>query len=175
VLAIVAIGLAVIGILLGLMNLGSIAFAGAIQEVAASAIPAGVRPAYRELLAAQNTYMPVGALLLLFGFGLSIAQLVGGVFVVRGNNSGLLSWVALGNVAFYVLTNVLWAPLQTALIWPAMEAYLEAAKSMPGGEAGAAGAQVGSVGGIAMSVVIGLAMAGFWGWVWTSTRPRAEG
>jgi hypothetical protein len=156
-ISILALVLGALGICAGGLGVMGLATQGAMSDVATATMAPSQAEAYRDLMAAAGTYMPVGALLLVCNLLASMGLIAGGALVLAKNATG--PKVLLGSFVACIAYDVLafaWGLIQQWLMADAMDAYMKAVA------AGTPGAPPGMEGIMGASMGIGLVVSGLW-------------
>jgi len=166
-LAITAIILGVVGGLLlafGLLGAASQSF---MTEQLVATQPPQVRGAYRDLLLAQQRWMPIAVLVSLLGIGVCGAMIFGGIRALSQGALGALRIAALGAAGFDILTAITSPLFAFVLNWRAWTAYMDALSATlpdPAAQGAVTGGLFGGIGGAIAGSLFYVGMAVFWIW-----------
>ncbi|MFK7926681.1 MAG: hypothetical protein AB8H79_00720 [Myxococcota bacterium] len=160
-IAIVAIIFGVIGLFQGFMGLIGALMSGAIADGAAAGLPPQARQPYADLMAAQQTWMPLGLGAVLLSFLVSGFMVFSGITTLAKKQVGTLGFAALGAIGANVVS-VIVQVLTRLLMSAEWDAYFEAVAQGPGGEFIQMSTMVGMVIGSGFILVI----CGFWVWAY---------
>lgn len=167
-------GLAITAIILGVLGSLGLVFgvfgalvSGWTTEQLVQSQPPPLRDVYRDLLASQQTWAPVGIVINVLGLGVCGLMIFGGIRTLAVGALGALRLGALLAAAFDLVAAIAGPLFAFGLSYGKWQAYLDAAQAAipdPAARGAVTGGVYGGIGGAVVGGLFYVAMAAFWFW-----------